>query len=81
MERAEEDEGQPPPAFEGPGNWRATRAPQSRWGRWWEDHPVALRVVALLALGWGTVYLTWRLLETGRAINPEAFYVLWLVEL
>jgi cellulose synthase (UDP-forming) len=38
-------------------------------------------VVALLALGWGTVYLTWRLLETGRAINPEAFYVLWLVEL
>jgi cellulose synthase (UDP-forming) len=55
--------------------------PQSRWGRWWEEHPALLRTVAVLALGWGTVYLVWRLLETGRAVSPEAFYVLWLVEL
>jgi cellulose synthase (UDP-forming) len=40
-----------------------------------------LRTVAVVALVWGCAYLGWRLLETGRAANPEAFYVLWFVEL
>ena len=66
---------------DGPEDWRATRAPQSRWGRWWEAHPWLLRVTAALALAWGSVYLVWRLFDTGRAVNPEAFYALWLVEL
>jgi cellulose synthase (UDP-forming) len=66
---------------DGPRDWRATRAPQTRWGRWWEAHPVALRTVAAVALGWGSVYLLWRLAETGRGIAPLAFYSLWLVEL
>jgi len=78
---SEDTQDRPLLAIEGPGDWRATRAPQSRWGRWWERHPVLLRAVALGALGWGTVYLAWRLLDTGRAVNPEAFYALWLVEL
>ena len=40
-----------------------------------------MRTVAVVALVWGCAYLGWRLLETGRAANPEAFYVLWFVEL
>ena len=67
--------------LEGPDDWRATRAPQSRWGRWWEGHPFALRTIAVLALLWGVVYLIWRLVDTGRAVDPAAFYALWLVEL
>ncbi len=65
----------------GPEDWRATRAPQTRAGRWWELHPRLLRTTAVVTLAWGCAYLTWRLLETGRAANPEAFYVLWFVEL
>jgi len=66
---------------DGPEGWRATRAPQGRWGRWWEAHPRLSRAMAVLALAWGSVYLVWRLFDTGRAVNPEAFYGLWLVEL
>ena len=40
-----------------------------------------LRVLAVSALAWGSVYLVWRLFETGRHTDPAAFYVLWLVEL
>jgi len=67
--------------LDGLEDWRATRAPQSRWGQWWENHPLTLRVTAGLALLWGAVYLVWRLFDTGRAIDPGAFYALWLVEL
>jgi cellulose synthase (UDP-forming) len=42
---------------------------------------MTLRTVAAVALCWGTVYLVWRLAETGRGIAPLAFYSLWLVEL
>ena len=66
---------------DGPQDWRATRAPQTRWGQWWERHPMTLRAVAAVALCWGAVYLGWRLAETGRGIAPLAFYSLWLVEL
>ena len=65
----------------GPGDGHSTGAPQSRWGLWWEHHPLALRVLAVITLGWGAVYLAWRLLETGRRADPASFYVLWLVEL
>ena len=65
----------------GAEDWRATRSPQTRWGRWWEGHPAVLRTIAVLALTWGTVYLAWRLIETGRGVSPAAFYALWLVEL
>ena len=64
-----------------PGGWRAIKAPQTRWGLWWERHPVALRTIAVVALASGSVYLGWRLLETGRGANPETFWLLWLVEL
>jgi len=77
--RTEQDE--PLAVTDGPGDWQATRAPQTRPGRWWELHPRLLRTVAVVALVWGCAYLGWRLLETGRAANPEAFYVLWFVEL
>jgi cellulose synthase (UDP-forming) len=40
-----------------------------------------LRVVTTTALCWGTIYLVWRLAETGRGANPAAFYLLWLVEM
>ena len=75
----EQDE--PLAVVDGPADWRATRAPQTRTGRWWEGHPRLLRTVVVVALAWGSVYLAWRLLETGRAANPEAFYILWFVEL
>lgn len=77
--RTEQDE--PLAVTDGPGDWQATRAPQTRSGRWWELHPRLLRMVAVVALVWGCAYLGWRLLETGRAANPEAFCVLWFVEL
>ena len=74
-------EDEPIAVADGPGDWRATRAPQTRAGHWWELQPRLLRAVAVVALAWGCAYLAWRLLETGRAANPEAFYVLWFVEL
>ena len=78
----ETDQHQPPLAnVEVPGDWRASRAPQTRWGQWWELHPVALRTTAALAIVWGSVYLAWRILKTGQAVDPGAFYVLWFVEL
>jgi cellulose synthase (UDP-forming) len=33
---------------------------QTSWGRWWDRHPRALRLLALIALAWGAVYLVWR---------------------
>ena len=42
---------------------------------------MTLRAVATVALCWGSVYLGWRLAETGRGLAPLAFYSLWLVEL
>ena len=68
-------------ALEGTGGPAGDESAQTRWGQWWERHPAALRASSMVALGWGSVYLAWRLLETGTAVNLEAFCVLWLVEL
>ena len=81
MEDPRREQHEPLAVTDGPGDRQATRAPQTRSGRWWELHPRLLRTVAVVALVWGCAYLGWRLLETGRAANPEAFYVLWFVEL
>nr|WP_249012055.1 glycosyltransferase family 2 protein [Conexibacter sp. DBS9H8] len=45
---------------------------QTRWGRWWERHPRTLRLLALIALGWGVVYLVWRIGWSAQGAN------LWL---
>ncbi len=60
---------------------RATKAPQTRSGRWWELHPRSIRVVAAAALLAGGVYLGYRLLESGRGVAPVPFALLCAVEL
>jgi len=59
----------------------ATKAPQTRAGRWWERHPTAIRLVAVAALASGGAYLGYRLLESGRRVDPVAFALLCLVEI
>jgi carbon starvation protein CstA len=66
---------------DGPEGWRGTEAPQTRCDLFWERHSVALRIIAVVALCWGAVYLARRLWDTGRGISWWAFCPLWLVEL
>jgi cellulose synthase (UDP-forming) len=44
-----------------PDACRSGRRPQTRWGRWWESHPRTLRLLTVIALGWGAAYLIWRI--------------------
>ena len=54
---------------------------QTRIGRFFDRHPVPLRVFALAALTWGAVYLTWRIGWTGAGANPITFTMLLVTEL
>ena len=46
-----------------------------------QGHDRLLRVVALVALVWGGVYLGWRLLDTRQGTDPGLFVVLFACEL
>ena len=54
--------------------------PQTRIGGWWEDHPVALRTLGVIALVWGVAWLGYRTAFSWRGANPVAFAALVLVE-
>ena len=53
---------------------------QTRLGAWFDRHPGALRTLAVVALCWGAVYLTWRIGWSGRGANPFVFGMLIVTE-
>jgi cellulose synthase (UDP-forming) len=54
---------------------------RSRYGRFFERHQRLSRTLALAALTWGAVYLTWRVGWTGAGANPVTFTLLLVTEL
>src|SRR5262249_33246061 len=66
--------------------WIAGRAGDARtsrpaYGRFFERHQNLTRLLALGALGWGVVYLTWRIGWTGDGASPVTFTLLLVTEL
>jgi cellulose synthase (UDP-forming) len=53
---------------------------QTRIGRWFDRHPVPLRLFALCALIWGVGYLIWRFGWSGEGANPVLFAMLIVTE-
>jgi cellulose synthase (UDP-forming) len=53
---------------------------QTRIGRFFDQHPLVLRALALIALVWGAGYLTWRVGWSGEGANPVAFAMLLATE-
>src|SRR5262245_35468297 len=43
---------------------------QTKWGRWWDRHPIVLRCLAFLAIGWMTAYLVWRIGWSMQGASP-----------
>ncbi|MGH2878647.1 MAG: glycosyltransferase family 2 protein [Solirubrobacteraceae bacterium] len=56
------------------------RANATRWGEWWRRHPRLLRGLVLLALGWSSVYLAWRIGFSSQRANPLLWGALLLAE-
>jgi Glycosyl transferase family group 2/PilZ domain len=54
---------------------------QTRIGRFFDRHPVPLRVFALCALLWGVGYLVWRFGWSGEGANPVLFAMLLVTEI
>ena len=54
---------------------------QAPYGGWFDRHERVLRTVAILALAWGTAYLSWRLLTSWAGANPVLFAGLLACEL
>jgi cellulose synthase (UDP-forming) len=54
---------------------------QTRIGRFFDQHPLVLRALALIALVWGIGYLTWRVGWSGEGANPVAFAMLLSTEI
>jgi glycosyl transferase family 2/PilZ domain-containing protein len=52
-----------------------------RYGIFFERHQRLTRTLALVALAWGAVYLTWRVGWTGNGANPITFALLLVTEL
>ncbi len=53
---------------------------QTRFGRFFDRHPLLLRSFALLALLWGIAYLTWRIGWSAEGTSPVLFAMLLLTE-
>jgi cellulose synthase (UDP-forming) len=53
---------------------------QTRIGRFFDRHPVPLRMFALCALVWGVGYLIWRFGWSGEGANPVLFAMLLVTE-
>jgi cellulose synthase (UDP-forming) len=47
----------------------------------YRGHDGAVRVVALLAVLWGCLYLVWRIVDTRQGSQPEMFYLLYACEI
>jgi cellulose synthase (UDP-forming) len=54
---------------------------RSRYGRFFERHQRLTRTLALVALIWGAVYITWRIGWTGDGASPVTFPMLLVTEL
>ncbi len=54
---------------------------QSNWGKWWDRHPRALHTLAVLALGAGPLYFTWRFTRTLSGAQPVLAGLLLACEL
>lgn len=54
---------------------------QTRSGRFFDQHPVLLRGLALVALLWGLGYLTWRIGWSGYGASPLAYGMLLVTEI
>jgi len=63
------------------GNLVVLRDVRTRWGRWWSSHERLLHLLAVLALGWGAVYLTWRVGWSWDGANPVLWALLLLCEI
>jgi cellulose synthase (UDP-forming) len=53
---------------------------QTRIGRFFDQHPLVLRALALIALIWGAGYLTWRIGWSSEGASPVAFAMLLATE-
>ena len=53
---------------------------QTRIGRWFDRHPLPLRLFAVCALVWGVGYLVWRFGWSGQGANPALFAMLLVTE-
>jgi cellulose synthase (UDP-forming) len=53
---------------------------QARLGAFFDRRPLLLRSLAIVALAWGVVYLTWRVGWSGRGANPVVFAMLLATE-
>ena len=53
---------------------------QTRIGRFFDRHPVPLRIFAIVALLWGVGYLIWRFGWSGEGANPFLFAMLLITE-
>jgi len=53
---------------------------QTRIGRYFDRHPLPLRVLAVLALLWGVGYLTWRIGWSADGTSPFLFTMLLVTE-
>jgi cellulose synthase (UDP-forming) len=54
---------------------------QTQVGRFFDRHPVPLRLFALCALIWGVGYLIWRIGWSGEGANPILFAMLLVTEI
>ncbi len=54
---------------------------QTPLGRFFDRHPVLLRLLAIAALVWGLGYLTWRVGWSGQGASPVAFGMLLVTEI
>jgi cellulose synthase (UDP-forming) len=43
---------------------------QTRWGAWWDRHPLMLRVLAVIAVAWMVTYIVWRVIWSWRGADP-----------
>jgi len=53
---------------------------QTRLGAFFDRRPRLLRSLAIVALAWGVIYLTWRFGWSGRGANPVVFAMLLITE-
>jgi cellulose synthase (UDP-forming) len=54
---------------------------QTRVGRFFDRHPLPLRLFAIGALLWGVGYLTWRIGWSGQGASPVAYAMLLVTEI
>ena len=54
---------------------------QTRFGRFFDRHPLLLRALAVVALAWGVGYLIWRIGWSSQGASPVAYGMLLVTEI